>query len=72
LDTRHAEVRELIDQARGTTLRKRENALFDRLESERPFKGKLYRDGIPSPDVYLSVLLGALISDNAFESTLLR
>ena len=40
-----------------TALRAREDAIFDALErtrGDRTFQNKLYRDGVPSPEIYLA------------------
>jgi len=39
---------------RANDLRTRESAIFNLLERETTFTGKLYRDGIPTPRVYLA------------------
>ena len=36
------------------TLTARQNAIFDMLEADRRLAGRLYRDGVPSPEVYLA------------------
>lgn len=47
---------------RPQTLTAKENSLFDALARKGEFRGRLYRDGVPSPEIYLAQRVRALFA----------